>query len=70
MKQTIIIVTILAFAIFGLAAWQRGGVEKVGHSVDKAGKALVDTVTPAGPAQKAGRNIDNAAQSAKEALRS
>lgn len=67
MKKSIIIAAFLALAAGGLAACHQGSAEKAGQAVDNAGKAVVDKVTPTGPAQTVGQKLDNAAQSVKNA---
>jgi len=61
MRQ-ILLISACSLMMAGLAAChQEGPAEKAGHSLDRAGQKVQDTLDPPqGPAQATGRKVDRA----------
>ena len=66
-KNVILIVVLVVAAVALLVVFNKrstGG--NVGRELDKAGESIKDAVTPDGPAEKAGKKVDNAVDAIKD----
>jgi hypothetical protein len=60
MKLRLLAASAVAIMLCTAGCEKKGPAETAAQKIDNAGKAVHDAVDPPGPAQKAGRAVDNA----------